>query len=97
MSTDTAFALGLLALVLPAATRPRSPADRIVIDDLVALLVIATVYTERVDAVPLAIAAVLFGLLYAVRYLPMAWRTPPAVLLAVALWVALFTSPTSTR
>src|SRR4029453_5349621 len=36
--------------------------------------------------------AVLFALLYAVRYLPMAWRTPPAVLLGVALWVALFES-----
>jgi Na+/H+ antiporter NhaA len=93
MSTDTAFALGLLALVAPAATRVRVRVlTVIVIDDLVALLVIATVYTERVEAVPLAIAAVLFGLLYAVRYLPMAWRTPPAVLLAVALWAALYES-----
>src|SRR5207244_1288870 len=48
MSTDTAFALGLLALV-----GPRFP-DRLrafmvtvaVVDDVVALLVIATVYTE---------------------------------------------------
>jgi Na+/H+ antiporter NhaA len=93
MSTDTAFALGLLALVAPGATRLRVRLlTVIVIDDLVALLVIATVYTERVDAVPLAIAAVLLGLLYAARYLPMAWRTPPAVLLAVALWVALHES-----
>jgi len=93
MSTDTAFALGLLALVAPWATRLRVRLlTVIVIDDLVALLVIATVYTEQVDAVALAIAAALFGLLYAVRYLPMAWRTPPAVLLAVALWVALYES-----
>lgn len=93
MSTDTAFALGLLALVAAGATRVRVRLlTLIVIDDLVALLVIATVYTDRVDTVPLAIAAVLFGLLYVVRYLPMAWRTPPAVLLAVALWVALYES-----
>jgi Na+/H+ antiporter NhaA len=93
MSTDTAFALGLLALVAPGATRLRVRLlTVIVIDDLVALLVIATVYTERVDAVALAIAAALFGVLYAVRYLPVAWRTPPAVLLAVALWVALHES-----
>jgi Na+/H+ antiporter NhaA len=93
MSTDTAFALGLLALVAARATRVRVRLlTLIVIDDLVALLVIATVYSERVDALPLAIAAGLFGLLYAVRYLPMAWRTPPAVLLAVALWVALHES-----
>ena len=93
MSTDTAFALGLLTLVVPMATRLRVRLlTAIVIDDLVALVVIATVYTEQVEALALAIAVVLFGLLYAVRYLPMAWRTPPAVLLAVALWVALYES-----
>jgi Na+/H+ antiporter NhaA len=93
MSTDTAFALGVLALVAPGATRLRVRVlTVIVIDDLVALLVIATVYTERVDALALAVAVALFGLLYAVRYLPMAWRTPPAVLLSVALWVALHES-----
>ena len=51
MSTDTAFALGLLALF-----GSRVP-DRlrafiltvVVVDDLLALLVIATVYTESVD------------------------------------------------
>ena len=55
MSTDTAFALGLLALV-----GPRFP-DRlrafiltvVVVDDIVALLVIATVYTETLRFVPL--------------------------------------------
>ena len=52
MSTDTAFALGLLALV-----GPRFP-DRlrafmltvVVVDDILALVVIATVYTEQVSA-----------------------------------------------
>src|SRR5712691_7922644 len=55
MSTDTAFALGLLALV-----GPRFP-DRlrafmltvVVVDDILALVVIATVYTEDVRVVPL--------------------------------------------
>ena len=48
MSTDTAFALGMLALV-----GPRSPTGCaafmltvVVVDDLVALLVIAIVYTR---------------------------------------------------
>jgi Na+/H+ antiporter NhaA len=58
MSTDTAFALGLLALV-----GPRFP-DRlrafmltlVVVDDLVALVVIATVYTEDLHVVPLLVA-----------------------------------------
>jgi Na+/H+ antiporter NhaA len=94
MSTDTAFALGLLALVAPmGATRLRVRLLTVlVIDDLVALLVIATVYSNRVDVVALAVAVGLLCLLLAVRFVPMAWRTPPAALLSVALWVALYES-----
>ena len=93
MSTDTAFALGLLALVAPGATRLRVRLLTVlVIDDLVALLVIATVYSNRVDLVALAVAVGLLCLLLAVRFVPMAWRTPPAALLSVALWVALYES-----
>ena len=63
MSTDTAFALGLLALV-----GPRFP-DRlrafiltvVVVDDIVALLVIATVYTNSLRVVPLLVAAAFVG------------------------------------
>ena len=62
MSTDTAFALGMLALV-----GPRFP-DRlrafmltvVVVDDIVALLVIATVYTDHVALDALLIAVGLF-------------------------------------
>ena len=61
MSTDTAFALGLLALV-----GPRFP-DRLrafmltvaVVDDIVALVVIGTVYTTDFKLVPLLGAAAL--------------------------------------
>ena len=54
MSTDTAFALGVLALVAPSGTRLRVRLLTLaVVDDLVALLVIATVYTEHVDMVAL--------------------------------------------
>jgi Na+/H+ antiporter NhaA len=63
MSTDTAFALGLLALVA------RGVPDRVrlflltvvVVDDLVALLVIATVYSGPVSARPFLLALGLFG------------------------------------
>jgi len=93
MSTDTAFALGVLALVAPGATRLRVRLLTVlVIDDLFALLVIATVYSDRVDAVALAVAGGVLCLLLTLRYVPMAWRTPPAVLLSVALWVALHES-----
>ena len=93
MSTDTAFALGVLALVASGATQLRLRLlTAVVIDDLVALLVIATVYTESVDAVALAIAVLLFLLLLGLRFVPMGWRNPPAVLLGVGLWVALHES-----
>jgi Na+/H+ antiporter NhaA len=93
MSTDTAFALGVLALVAPRATRLRLRLLTIVvIDDLVALLVIATVYTEAVDVVALAVAIGLFCALVALRFMPVAWRQPVAALLGVGMWVALHES-----
>jgi Na+/H+ antiporter NhaA len=93
MSTDTAFALGVLALVAPGATRLRVRLLTIVvIDDLVALLVIATVYTDAVDLLPLAIAAALFCAKLALRYAPIAWRAPAATLLGVGMWIALYES-----
>jgi Na+/H+ antiporter NhaA len=93
MSTDTAFALGVLALVAPGGTRLRVRLlTLVVIDDLVALVVIATVYAEDLSPVPLAIAIGLFCALLAVRYAPVEWRRGVAVALAVAVWVALFES-----
>jgi Na+/H+ antiporter NhaA len=93
MSTDTAFALGVLALVARGATRLRVRLLTLaVIDDLVALVVIATVYTEDVSVVPLVVAAALFGALVALRYAPGPWRLQAAVLLGVALWIALHLS-----
>ena len=93
MSTDTAFALGVLALVARGAERLRVRLLTIlVIDDLVALLVIATVYTENVEFVPLAVAAALFVALIALRYVPATWRVPAATMAGLALWFALFKS-----
>jgi Na+/H+ antiporter NhaA len=90
MSTDTAFALGLLALVAPSGTRLRVRLLTLaVFDDLVALLVIATVYSDDVRMLPLAIAATLFLALLPLRYAPAAWRTPAATVLGVGIWVAL--------
>jgi Na+/H+ antiporter NhaA len=89
MSTDTAFVLGVLALVAPNGTRLRVRLLTIaVVDDLVALAVIATVYTEHVSLMPLLVAAGLFTGLVALRYAPLAWRTPMAIVLGVAVWVA---------
>ena len=93
MSTDTALALGVVALVAPRATRLRVRLLTIVVvDDLVALVVIATVYTEQVSFVPLAIAIGLFGVLLALRYAPIGWRGPVAAIVGVGVWVALHAS-----
>src|SRR3954447_5557619 len=89
MSPDTAFALGVLALGAPRATRLRVRLLTVaVVDDLVALIVIATAYTEHVDLMPLLVAAGLFGGLVALRYAPLASRTPAAIVLGIAVWVA---------
>jgi len=93
MSTDTAFALGLLALV-----GPRFP-DRlrafmltvVVVDDIVALVVIATVYTEEVRLSALLAAGVLFGAVLVARALGIR-RGVLYLALGVAIWVALLKS-----
>jgi Na+/H+ antiporter NhaA len=93
MSTDTAFALGLLALVARGATRLRVRLlTLMVFDDLVALLVIATVYTDDIELVPLALAVGLYGVLLVLRYAPVTWRGPVAAVVGVGVWVALFES-----
>jgi Na+/H+ antiporter NhaA len=93
MSTDTAFALGLLALV-----GPRFP-DRlrafmltvVVVDDIVALIVIATVYTETLDVLPLLAAVGFFGAVLVARALGI--RVGLLYLaLGAAIWVALLES-----
>jgi Na+/H+ antiporter NhaA len=93
MSTDTAFALGVLALVARGAERLRVRLLTVlVIDDMVALLVIATVYTESVDLVPLAVAVGCFVALIVLRFAPATWRMPAAAILGAAVWVALLKS-----
>src|SRR4051812_875952 len=93
VSTDTALALGALSLVAPrGATRLRVfLLTLVVIDDLVALVVIAVAYSERIDGVALAVALVLFGVLIALRFAGR-WRTPAAVLASVGIWFAMFES-----
>jgi len=93
MSTDTAFALGLLALV-----GPRFP-DRLraflltvlVVDDTVALLVIATVYTKALHVVPLVAAVAFLGAVLVARSFGVRTGFAYAVLGAAA-WVSLLKS-----
>jgi Na+/H+ antiporter NhaA len=93
MSSDTAFALAAVALVTPrTATRIRVFLLTLaVVDDLAALVVIATVYTTHVSLPALAIAIALFVVLVALRFAPFG-RTAISIGVAVAIWVAMFKS-----
>jgi len=93
MSTDTAFALGLLALV-----GPRFP-DRlrafmltvVVVDDIVSLVVIATVYTQTLKVVPLLIAVGLYLIVVVLVNIPV--RVGAIYFLfGVGAWVGLLKS-----
>jgi Na+/H+ antiporter NhaA len=91
MSTDTAFALGLLALVAPGSTRLRVRLLSLtVFDDFVALIVIAVAYTSGVSLIPLVVGIGVLAALAAVCYAPSAWHPFATVFLGVALWVALY-------
>ena len=94
MSTDTAFALGALALLTPqSATRLRVFLLTLaVFDDLGALLVIATAYTKHVSMPALLIAIGLFAVLVALRFAPGGWRRPASVVVGVGIWIAMFKS-----
>ena len=90
MSTDTAFALGLLALLgnrVPERLRA-FVLTVTVVDDIVGVVVIATAYTRSVDVVPLLVAVGLFAaVLVAVRL-----RVRYGLVyfaLGVAAWVAM--------
>jgi len=90
MSTDTAFALGMLALVgkrFPARLRAFMLTVSVV-DDLLALLVIATVYTTGLHVVPLLVAVGLLAAITVAAYARIARGFLYAVL-GVAAWIAL--------
>ncbi|MET0694645.1 MAG: Na+/H+ antiporter NhaA, partial [Propionibacteriaceae bacterium] len=93
MSTDTAFALGLLSL---AGAKPLLPLRSfmltvVVVDDVLALVVIAVFYSDRVELVPLLVGVLIFAIgAVAVRL-----RLRGGLLyflLGVGAWLGLFVS-----
>lgn len=93
MSTDTALALGALALVGPrAGARLRVfLLTALVVDDLVGLAVIAFAYSREVSFAALGIAVALFGVLILLRYLQRG-RGPASVLVGFGIWLSMFKS-----
>jgi Na+/H+ antiporter NhaA len=72
MSTDTAFALGLLALLgrrFPERLRAFM-LTLLVVDDVASLLVIATVYTENLKVAPLLVAVAFYLVVIVARSIP---------------------------
>jgi Na+/H+ antiporter NhaA len=93
MSTDTALALGLLALVgkgLPDRLRAFLLTVAVV-DDIAALLVIAIYYSSSISVVVLVIALGLFGCILLIRAARIHFG-PVYFLFGTAVWVALFKS-----
>lgn len=93
MSTDTAFALGMLALFgsrLPARLRTYLLTVTVV-DDLLALAVIAIFYSEHVTPMPLLAAVAVFAVILAVRAAGVRHGFVYA-LLGAAAWLALLRS-----
>jgi Na+/H+ antiporter NhaA/predicted DsbA family dithiol-disulfide isomerase len=89
MSTDTALALGLLALVGSRSAALRSfLLTVVVVDDIVALAVVGIVYTERVSTPALLVAVAFLALVVAARAL--GFRHAPIYLaLGIGTWLAL--------
>jgi Na+/H+ antiporter NhaA len=93
VSTDTAFVLGMLALV----GRAMPPALRVflvtlaVADDVGALAVIAIAYTEDFTPVPLLVASVGLGIIVLMRYMRV-WRGALYLLPSILVWVGFLLS-----
>ncbi|MGY4900993.1 Na+/H+ antiporter NhaA [Streptomyces sp. 900116325] len=93
MSTDTAFALGMLAILgrrFPDALRTFILTVTVV-DDVLALVVIAFVYSENITVPALLAAVALFGLILLVRAAGVR-RGVAYLLMGIATWVALLKS-----
>jgi Na+/H+ antiporter NhaA len=93
MSTDTAFALGMLVLVgrrLPEQLRV-FVLTAAVVDDLVALVVIAFVYSTAIEPLPLTVALGVFAVALLVRAAGVRYGAVYAML-GLAVWVPLSTS-----
>ncbi|WP_229872378.1 Na+/H+ antiporter NhaA [Promicromonospora soli] len=93
MSTDTAFVIGVLALV-----GPRCP-DQLrvflltlaIFDDIGAIALLGIFYSDAISMGALAVSALLVVILFAMRWLGI-WQIAPYLLVGVVLWVAVLES-----
>jgi Na+/H+ antiporter NhaA len=93
MSTDTAFALGALALVgrrLPDRVRTYLLTFSVV-DDLAGLAIIAIFYSGHIDVMPLLVGIAFLLVVVAIRARGVRYG-PAYLLIGIAAWVAFFKS-----
>ena len=92
MGTDTAFAIAVLGLVGGASPRARTfLLSLVVVDDAIALTVIAIAYSDDLSVVPLLWAALLLGVIFVLK-LSGVNHGVPYFLVGVAMWLAVLES-----
>ncbi|MBE1586265.1 Na+/H+ antiporter NhaA [Nonomuraea angiospora] len=89
IATDTAFVLGVLAIVGARCPDPLRAflLTLAIVDDVLAIMIIAIFYTASLSIPALLTAVVLLGAIVTLRWLRI-WRAPAYVVLGFALWVA---------
>ncbi|MDX3111208.1 Na+/H+ antiporter NhaA [Nonomuraea angiospora] len=89
IATDTAFVLGVLAIVGARCPDPLRAflLTLAIVDDVLAIMIIAIFYTASLSIPALLTAVVILGAIVTLRWLRI-WRAPAYVVLGFALWVA---------
>lgn len=93
MATDTAFALGLLALVISGVPRSLKVflVSLAIIDDILAVATIALFYAHDLSPISMLIATVLVGVLIILNQAKVARKTP-FVIVGFLLWLSVLNS-----
>ncbi|TDD44877.1 Na+/H+ antiporter NhaA [Nonomuraea terrae] len=89
IATDTAFVLGLLAVVGARCPDPLRAflLTLAIVDDVLAIMIIAIFYTDRLSVPALLLAVLLLAAIVTLRWLKI-WRAPAYIVLGFSLWVA---------
>ncbi len=89
MATDIAFALGILML-LGTKVNPALKLFLValaVVDDLGAVLVVATVYTSEIHSEYFLHAGIIYALIWALNFKGGVTKLLPYLILGIALWI----------
>ncbi|MFG1698906.1 Na+/H+ antiporter NhaA [Nonomuraea sp. NPDC049309] len=93
IATDTAFVLGVLAVVGARCPEPLRAflLTLAIVDDVLAIMIIAIFYTSELSVPALIVAALLLAAIVTLRWLKI-WRAPAYIVLGFALWLATLAS-----